>query len=408
MPLPIFLFAVWALWPFAAYPGGKLFAPLVVLIGLFAIPSMLSSKLRLPVIVGLVLLSWVCLSTIWSPANEGLFSGSLLEENFALDASYLRFVLTIIGCFLFVKLVAEAPDAKLRAVPKWIYAGLLIQFLAVAATAVLREHLLLSQGDFLVPTGQSMGRNVNFLAMGAPLLLGGLALRGKPLQGRFAGAVLLALMVALALKHNGLAVIFALVLGTVAFAVLRFGTRAGFRVLFNVAAFGVVTAPALALGLGALPPAFVSALPLSAQHRFVIWQATLERIFEQPFFGHGVGATTTWTDTYASRPELLEKLVPEFVNNRILPNHSHNMAIQIWSETGLVGALLMGLLLVLVGRALPAPRELSTAVKISTAGLFGAALTYFSFSYSVWDDSYWAGIAIVLSGVIVLHRKASS
>lgn len=405
MPLPAFLFALWALWPIAAYPGGKLFAPLVFLIGLFAIPGMMASKPGLPVKAGLALLVWICISALWSPAGEGIFSGSLLEENFALEASYIRFAFTLIGCFLFVRLVLKAPDEKLSRVPVWIYAGVSLHILIVAYMAITRDQMLLSQGEMMVPTGQSMGRNANLLAMGVPLLLCGLAIRGKGLQGLGAGVALLLVTCVLALMLDGIAAILALILGGLAFAVLHFGARGGFRLLFNTAALGLLAAPAFVWMLGGLAPHLVGIIPLTAQQRLIIWQATLERILEKPFLGHGVNAAPTWTQTYASRPDLLEQLAPDLIHNRIIPNHPHNMAMQLWAETGLIGVLLCVALLVMAGRALPAPARLSLGVKVAGAGLFGAALSYFAVSYSVWDESYWASIAIVLSGVIVLHRR---
>lgn len=406
MPLPVFLFALWALWPIAAHPGGKLFAPLVFLIGLFALKSIGSARRGPAVWTGIVLLLWVCVSAFWSPAGEGVFSGSLVVGNFAVEASYIRFSSTIIGCYLFLNLVTNAPAEKLTKVPNFIYLGIGTHLVLVCFMALSRESLLLSQGDFLVPTGQSMGRNANLLGLGVALVLGGLALTGK--RGLFwaGGCALVALTVISTMMLDGLAAVFGLILGGVAFGFVWLLKKNGFRALFNLAAIGVLFAPVLAWGLSGIAPSLVGSIPLTAQQRILIWQATLERILEKPFFGHGVNATPTWVETYASRPEFLEQLMPELINKRIIPNHPHNMPLQIWVETGLVGAALCAVILVLAGRALPAPETLSTGVKIAGAGIFGAGLSYFAVSYSVWDESYWASIAIVLSGVIALHRKA--
>lgn len=407
MPLPIFLYALWALWPIAAYPGGKLFAPLVAIIGLCAIPRFVTTKLELPALIGLVFIGWICVTALWSPANEGLFSGNLLEENFAVEASYIRFAFTAIGCFLFVWLVLKAPSETFSHVPVWMVAGILFHILIVLYMAINRDDMLASRGDFLVPTGQSMGRNANLLAMGVPLLLGALALHGKLLQGLLAGAGLLVFVSFLALWLDGLAAILAFILGGVFLAALRVWPRSGFRVLFNLIAFGLLSAPALAFGLARLAPVLAGTVPLTAQQRIIIWQASLERILEKPLFGHGVNAAPTWTERYTSRPDLLELLSPELINHRIIPNHPHSMALQLWAETGLIGILLAAGLLVMAGRTLPEPRALSPAVKIASAGLLGAAMAYFLVSYSVWDESFWASIAIILSGIIVLHRRAA-
>lgn len=408
MPLPVFLYALWALWPLAAFPGGKLFAPLVVLIGLFALPGLKLRRIGWPVRIGLVLLVWICISALWSPAGEVFFSGSLLEQDFALEASYVRFAATLAGCFLFVRLVLKSAPEKLARVPLWIYGGIGLHILIVLYMALSRDNLLASAGEFLVPTGQSMGRNANLLGMATPLLIGGIVLHLRGLRAGFMAGSVVLLLVFLVLMLDGLAAILGGVIGLAVYAILRFGGQSGFRTLFNTTAAGLLSAPFLAYGLSAFSPALAGSIPLTAQQRLLIWQATLERILEKPFFGHGVNAAPTWTETYASRPAFLEQLAPELINHRIIPNHPHNMALQIWAETGLVGALLGAAVLVLAGRVLPAPAQLSPAVKIATAGLFGTALAYFAVSYSVWDESYWASLAIVMSGIIVLHRKAAA
>lgn len=408
MPFPKLLFALWALWPIAAYPGGKLFAPMVVLIGLFGLRQLTSRSLKLPVMVALTLLVWICFSALWSPADEGLFSGSLLAENFALEASYLRFAFTLIGCFLFVGLILNTESEKLVPSLAWIYAGIALHFAVVVVIAVFRHDLLASQGGWMVATGQSMGRNANLLMLSVPLLLGGLVLNGVSKRRLLAGGTIIVLAAIIAIQLDSLAAVMAIAMGGVAFLILYFAQKNGFRWLFNSAAAATLFAPALAWSLNAISPSIVGALPLTAQQRILIWQATLERILEKPFIGHGVNAAPTWTETYVSRPDLLEKLAPELINHRIIPSHPHNMALQIWAETGLVGAVLGAAVFVLVGQVLPAPRDLSLAIKAAAGGLFGAALSYFAVSYSVWDESFWASVAIIFSGIIVLQRKVAS
>ena len=406
MPLPAIFFALWAIWPLASYPGGKLFAPLVVLIGLFAIPQWKSFGATKGLIIGALLLIWISLSALWSPAGEQLFSGQFLGENFALEASYLRLALTMVGSFLFVKLVMGLPSDKVDKLPFWIYGGLIAHLLIVIIIAIYRQPLLASQGDTLVLTGQSMGRNINLLALGAPLLFAGLVTLKDRRYAMVGGPLLVALLIWLALRLDGLAAILALGLGAVAFAVIHLVKEKGFRVLFNMLAGAILLAPAIAFTLAQLAPSLSGSLPLTTQQRIIIWQATLERIMEKPLFGHGVNAAPTWSETYASRPEFLEQLLPEMAGNRIIPSHPHNMAMQLWAETGLIGVLLVCALIVFVGRLLPAPKTLARGPSIAAAGVFGAALAYFSVSYSVWDESFWASVVIVASGAVIMHKKS--
>jgi len=406
MPLPISLFALWALWPLMAFPGGKLFAAIIFLIGLYALRSLKFSQLSPPEKTGIGFLLWICISSLWSPANEGIFSGSLLEENFAVEASYLRFSLTIIGCVLFVRLVLRAANDKLDRVLVWMCAGILVHLAMVLPLGFAKDELLSAEGQPWVPTGQSMGRNLNLLTMAMPLVLGAAIFRWPNLKGLVTALVLLGMTVVSAILLDGLGALLALLIAGGGFVVLHFGGTRGFRVLFNSVAACLVMAPGLAWVLGLVAPGLVGHIPRSSQQRILMWQAAVERIQEAPLFGHGINAAPAWTETFATRPDMLAQLTPDLATFPIIPNHPHNMAIQIWSETGLVGVLLCAMILIMAGRRLPEPQTLSPSTKIAVSGLFGAAVAYFAVSYSAWDDSYWASIAIVMSGVIVLHRKS--
>lgn len=405
MPLPAALYVLWAIWPLASYPGGKLFAPLIALIGLFAIPHLKTHSFGKVSALAALLLFWVSLSAVWSPAGEGVFSGPFLGDGFALEASYLRIAFTLIGSFLFLKLVVDAPPARLDHVPYWIYGGLLIHLFAVAGIAFFKDSLFASQGHALVLTGQSMGRNINLVALGAPLLLAGLfSLKDRGIGFLGAGA-LVALVIALALRLDGLSAVLALVLGGACFGIMRVANKGGFRILFNTMAGAIFLAPAIVMAMVTAGPSVAAMLPLTARQRILIWQATLERIVEAPIFGHGVNASASWTEKYASRPDFLDQLIVDLAERRIIPNHSHNMAMQLWAETGLVGIILICVICVLIGRSLPEPRQLALGPQIAAAGIFGGALAYFAVSYSVWDESFWASVSIAVSGVVVLHRK---
>lgn len=408
MPFPYLLYMLWGLWPLAAYPGGKLFAPLVFLLGLFALPLLKRNVIGGTAFLAVLFLTWVCASASWSPAAEGIFSGTFLGEDFAVEASYLRIGLTFIGCFLFLWLILHKPVETYKRFPLWIYIGLGTHLLVVVFIAIFRDQLLGAEGRGLILTGQSIGRNINLLALGAPLLLAGLAGWKSRLLALPLACLLIVIVTVLALRLDGLAAVFGLILGAISLAVVQFAKKGGFRLLFNTLGAAVLFAPAIVFGLAQFAPALRAYVPLTTHQRILIWQAALERIVEKPLFGHGVNASPTWTATYGSRPEFLEQLVPELAEHRIIPNHPHNMALQIWAETGLVGALLVCALIIMLGRLIPDPRDLALGPRIAAAGLFGASLAYFSVSYSVWDESFWASTAIVASGIIALQKLQAS
>ena len=81
------------------------------------------------------------------------------------------------------------------------------------------------------------------------------------------------------------------------------------------------------------------------------------------------------------------------------------MALQIWAETGVVGAVLAGLTLVLIAFRLPMPKTLRPDVRYAIAGLVGVVASLFSFSYSVWNDSFWASVVLAACAIILLSRR---
>ena len=109
----------------------------------------------------------------------------------------------------------------------------------------------------------------------------------------------------------------------------------------------------------------------SAEWRLAIWKRVIEVINHDPVFGSGVGVLRTITETVPSG---------EFANHMLIPNHAHNFALQIWAETGGIGAGLLSLAVIFFTFRLPAPRYLSVA------GFLGAALAGQFFSIGLYYD----------------------
>ena len=263
----------------------------------------------------------------------------------------------------------------------------------------------MEQGAGWMPSAQSVGRAVNFLALSLPLALGCLMdrmrLRDAGLIAITAGLV----FAAIAIRMDGVAALVGLFLGGLVFCGLVLVPQKGWVRLFDALAISVLAAPLLVWAGLSLFGAFGPSLPVSAHQRFFIWQATLEKISAKPIFGHGLDAAATWQTTFSEQPNWLALMPDGFSVVRIIPNHPHNMALHIWAEAGLVGAALLAAALALFGRRLPAPGAMSIGQRLAAAGLFGVAVTLFFVSYSAWDDSYWAGLALAASGLILAQAR---
>ncbi|MEQ9314844.1 MAG: O-antigen ligase family protein, partial [Henriciella sp.] len=187
--------------------------------------------------------------------------------------------------------------------------------------------------------------------------------------------------------------------------------RSGFKALFGAMAAFILASPVI-LGFGgaAVSNAEVP-LPSSVQSRVWAWQLTTEKVLEQPLIGHGIEASKEWRETFGDRPELMQQMIDRtgiddgrWKAYRILPGHPHNMGLQIWAETGIVGVALAIIALLALGWSLPVPAALPSTIRVAVASLTAAGFALFSLSYSVWNEAFWATIALSGAGIILLSR----
>ena len=94
-----------------------------------------------------------------------------------------------------------------------------------------------------------------------------------------------------------------------------------------------------------------------------------------------------------------------WARNPVVPGHPHNMALQIWAETGAVGAFVAALAVLLIGWRLPIGHNLRTDIRYAIGGMLAAAFCLFSFSYSVWNEAFWSTLALAVVALIVLSRR---
>lgn len=400
------LAAAFVLWPVMAVLGGQGFAPLVGLTGLAAL---IFARPRMPpasfAYIGFAFVAWAALSEVWSPGNRQLVSGSLVDGTFSVEARSLSTVLLALTSALTIA-------ASLRAAPAPWASGIVATMLGVQAALVIASPYLSAivlsavygeDAKGLFEGAQNVGRGANTLALGLPLLLPLLVLRWK-----VAGMVLAGLLIAGAVAAYVLlgtdSALFALMGMAIAMGLIVLLPRMGFRWLFGAIAGYIAAAPVLYAGLiRALDPVSQS-LPASFRSRLWSWETVIARSSEAPFNGHGMGATRTWKETFASRPDWLAQLPDSWTTYPIVPGHPHNMALQIWAEAGMIGAVLAALSLVALAFHLPRPGDLPPEIRLAIAGLAGAATVIFSFSYSLWNEGFWASLALTAAAIILWHR----
>jgi O-antigen ligase len=157
----------------------------------------------------------------------------------------------------------------------------------------------------------------------------------------------------------------------------------------------LLVVPTVTLAFGA-QLYLASWLPQSAQHRVVIWGYTAEQLARAPLLGTGV-ATARALNT----PDSTDKPhAPGTKFQLSAGSHSHNAYLQVWYETGAVGALLLLALGLLVLRAI-------AAAPVSTQGhlyaTFAACALLAASAFSIWAPWMLAsfGIVIVCAAIAV-------
>ena len=118
----------------------------------------------------------------------------------------------------------------------------------------------------------------------------------------------------------------------------------------------------------------------SAEWRLAIWNRVIEVIRQDPFFGQGLGVLRT-----------MDEKIPTgvFKDELFVPNHAHNMVLQLWAEVGAIGAVLVAVTVLLAGFRLPQPRALGVAGFLAAA-LAGQFMAIALVSFDLWNDWWWA------------------
>ena len=137
--------------------------------------------------------------------------------------------------------------------------------------------------------------------------------------------------------------------------------------------------------LGLLSQSIRDSLPFSWEHRVVTWSYVAEKTREAPLFGHGFDTARTIQDTFSARGH---------DGIAIVSLHPHNAGLHIWLETGAIGALFAVITLWFLGKSAERFSAGGTARRVALAGTFSAAILISSVSYGVWQDWWWASLAV--------------
>ena len=380
--------------PVAVYAGNGtvvlLFLGALGLVGTTgALPALWRGLTRPVVLTLAALFAWSLVACLWSP-DPG--QGALTVLRLAVLAS---------GGVAFLATVAAMKQDE---------GAFLGRLLIVTMIAMLAMFLLELATDAALATylKQLPTTVINAVGRGTAVLVPlvwPVALLLARRAGRLPAAALIIFVAAVTVLLPMMAAAAALLSGLAVFVMVR---RWGRRALYGLTAAFAVFLLALPVALdrvGTFESVRALDLPLSWQHRTLIWEYTANRIMERPLIGHGFDAAR---HIGADDPRRLynadrDPVEHMFVNR--MPLHPHNGALQIWLELGLPGVLL-GLALVGAAAATIGRVADSTSRAMCAATLF-SLLTIACLSFGIWQY-WWQATAWFAAAATVLAMRGAA
>ena len=383
----------------AGHAGGLGIVPLVVIagvIGLFthdmsAAKTQLAAVFKTQWILALCLfLGWALLSSLWSPyAPRGINNALKL----------------IIGAILYeaARRAFVRASGEPRVFPSSGLQRLMIYMPMIAAVVLFidiasgfglsfavdppqsNEHIEKRRADAIMNTSNGL---VFLTLMSVPSVI---LLLWTRYRGPIICVALLALIV-LAAVLSGLNVVIGAVIFSISCMLLAaFYPKATLHLLTGLAMILVGFAPIVSALAMSTSQNLRAAMPFSWEHRMVNWSYVGEQIRAHPLIGHGFDASRTFDATFSTRG---------FDDLAVVSLHPHNAGLQIWLETGMIGAVFAVTLLYLLGQEAVKFSTGGRARAMACAGMIAPIILISSVSYGVWQEWWWACLFLCAA---VLH-----
>ena len=399
-----FWFIAWSLWWLIAHLGAQGTTPVMALIGLLALPFLFWKRPRpsADVLAFAAFMAWCILTTFWSEgADPGLVTIDPENSNFAIEAPGLRLALTSLLCGYAYWALHHLKGKDYGRGLIAMRAGLIIQAVLMVGWVFFWSDLMNAVrniGDEPGSALQNMIRIINITVLMIPLLAVSMPFAKLPLQ--IAIGVVAAIGLFILTERPGIEAMAAVLAMAAAGAMIVGATIFGryiYRILGILTAIGVMAMPGFAYIATRLVSTETTSLGVSA--RIESWRYVLHKITERPILGWGVEASKGWDES-----RIITFPNGQLHDLRFVPGHPHNGALQIWAETGLIGAVLISAFAIFLGERLTRTCSPSRTVIAVGAACWGGTLVYAAVSYSVWNDAFWAAILFISSGVLILSR----
>jgi len=394
----IFLWLTLILTPIVAHAGGLGFQIIAFTLGCSGLLltildrdwSSYFPKIWLPLYIAF--LSWAWIASLWSPYEKAEHMGHGL----------MLFVFGII--LIFLPIIFD----RLREGPKWVLAHLFMAGTVLAIGLMLFDvlsgfalsimvdpvdagsNIYVRQGD----AEQNLGRGIMSYSqlIWPAIILFLLHLK----RGGWVLAMGLLILLAITAILNRLSLSIPVLGVSAAFVVLAaFRPRLGLKLAFLVAIASLIFAPIIGFLASQFDEATLRSLPLSWEHRVRMWTFVWERIQESWIIGNGFDVSRTYQDTFETR---------DGRDITIVSLHPHNIGLQLWLETGIIGVVLAsGFLAGLIKPVLTFCETKPRAAAMS--GFIVATACNGALTIGIWQYWWWGLIALSASLISLIPHK---
>jgi len=390
------IFIVLMLMPLVSHAGGLGVAPLIFILGVLGLTLALKTQTFkiTPVQIALILfLSWLSISAIWSPYRPDDFL-----------TNYIKLFLMGIIFYWSWPLFEYAGRRRPRRLQHLLMAtsvfgaGLLIIDLLsnFGLTLLFNPAPTFDERIFRnIDTEMNLGHAITILVLiSAPVAM--LMLSRLPKSISLLTMLGFVFMIACAAWLNGLSVGILGLLGvTIAAAAGYALPRKVPYVLLSVVILAILSAPALAYMASQYVENTPSDLPQSWDHRLRMWGYCWQVIVDNPIGGAGFDASRTFGETYIAK---------DGREITIVSLHPHNAGVQIWTEAGLIGALLASTVIAALMKPVSAFIQ-SRGHAGAVSGVIMAALITSSLTYGAWQFWWWGCVFLAVG---ILHLLPAS
>ncbi|MFC7291611.1 O-antigen ligase family protein [Hirschia litorea] len=388
-------------WLPVSFAGALGFVPLVGIIGISAL--FCKKELQFYPYIGVLIVAiiYAAITSLWSPYTTPLVDINFAKGDFNVRSAVLRIALiAIFGG------IALAGVQKIASKPsQWAINTLIVSLVLQGLSLVIIMHNREAVYDLFEPliTDEAsailnLSRNATTFGIGAIILMS-LIHNSKQYLGAFRGLVSAVFCFSTAYYLNSLSATAAAVAIVIAWLFMFLPQVCG-KYTFRVIGYGtgvfVILSPVIFSVLIAVLGDRKEALELSFLWRVEIWSDVIRQTSDAPIWGRGLDALRTFDAVFQEGV---------WKGERIIPWHAHNMFLHIWVETGYVGVCLVALAVFLLGRRLPAPSEIGPNAASAACGLWAGCLAICTFSFSLWNDWWWA-LVVVAVGFVILLRNA--